>query len=147
MENVISEDTELKNKINVDSSGIFAHTNDDASTNSIIVLKEEFKIDISSHKAKLFDLYLASNADVVLTMTNSQKNIICNKYPDLKSKTFTLKEYIICRDLNSSLELASLDSDISDPYGMPINDYKLCAREIFAAVVKLVYILKKDSGN
>ena len=144
MENAISGDLQLKDKITVDSAGISAHPNDNASTNSIIILKE-LGIDISSHKAKLLDLNTASKADIILTMTNSHKNAICKEFPDLASKIFTLKEYVANRNLNNSLELYMGEFDISDPYGMPLSTYKQCALEINTAITKLIQLLKNDS--
>lgn len=144
MENEIAKDKELDSQINVDSSGIAAHPNDCASKNSIIVLKEEFGIDISSHKAKPFDYDSASKADIILTMTYSHKHTICNKYPQLKAKTFTLKEYVVSKSINTPLNADSFEFDISDPYGMPIDIYKLCAIEIRNSILKLIQTLKKD---
>lgn len=86
--------------------------------NSKIALKEDYDILITSRLSKQFTLDMAKDFDLILTMTKSHKNAIINSYPQLKSKTFVLGEYV-----DSPIE-------ISDPFGQNIKTYKKCAKEI-----------------
>ena len=142
MEKALSEDLQLMKMFTVDSSGISAYTNEGAGINAILVLRKEFGIDISNHKAKLFDLALGLNAEIILTMTSSHKQAICSKFPSFSTKTFTLKEYIHI-NLNKPSTMNLMDIDISDPYGMSENIYKHCSLELNAAISQLMEILKK----
>jgi len=138
----INNDPELSGNFTAASAGLAALEGEPASENSIKVLKNYWGIDISSHKAKALTPDDISESYLVLTMTRNHKEAINSRLPQFKSKVYTLKEYI--SDSSGMVESQKNDHelDISDPYGMPLNIYKLCADEIKEAVDKLVRILK-----
>lgn len=120
--------------LEVRSAGIYAQSGSDASTNAKKVLDE---LDIPhNHQASMLDETLVEWSDYILTMTTGHKDTILNRYPDARSKTFTLKEF------------AKLDGylDIADPFGGSVDIYREAFREIKEAIEKAVEILQqKDS--
>jgi protein-tyrosine phosphatase len=126
----------------VASAGLAAFEGDAASENSIKVLKDFWGIDISSHRARMLTLDDISESYLILTMTRSHKEAIISKFPQFKSKVYTLKEYISDSHGIAEKQKGNQGLDISDPYGMPLHVYKLCAEEIKDAVDKLVNLLE-----
>lgn len=86
------------------------------------------KFDISEHRARQFDEKFLQAADLVITMTEDQKNFLIEKYKDDKDKIITLKEF------------ADETGDIDDPYAHPQFVYDRCAQEIER-------LLRKGWGN
>lgn len=120
------------------SAGLAAFGGDTASQNSIKILNDEWGIDISGHRAKKLDGSLVSESDLILTMTREQKRIILSLFPETKNKVFTLKEFIMDVQPDSSIDNYNFSLDIMDPYGMDIRIYKKCAYEIRNAIIRLV---------
>lgn len=127
-----SENEKLKDKLFVSSAGIFAFEGDDASENSILALKEKWKIDLSSHKAKKLDKKTVDEADLILTMTQEHKNVVVSMFVHAKDKVFTLKEYVEVKEKIKG-------QDIRDPYGLSLEEYKNCADEIAECVKALLH--------
>jgi len=115
--------------IQVSSAGIYAFENDPASSMAIEVLKNEYGIDISSHRAKVLDADDIRDSWLILAMTEDHKRMILDIYPESADKVFTLKDYAGMKNGSSG---------ITDPYGGDYNVYKLCAREIEAALLNVV---------
>ncbi|NLU51288.1 MAG: low molecular weight protein arginine phosphatase [Clostridiaceae bacterium] len=120
---------EIKNKYEAYSAGIYAFEGDPASHEAIEVMKEEFGIDISSHRARVLYDDDIKNAWLILTMTERHKNMILDIYPQGADKVFTLKSYAEANDDNP---------DILDPFGMDIETYKNCAYEIDAMILNVL---------
>lgn len=110
------------------SAGIMADVNSCVSEFSVMAL-ESFDIDISSHKPTQLSINHIEEADIILTMTQSQKEFIIKSVPQFKDKIKSLGEY-------------SLHGDISDPYGLDFNTYKNCAYQIKEAVLNLYERIK-----
>jgi protein-tyrosine-phosphatase len=141
---VANSDEELAGKFISSSGGLAVLWEDSASLNSIHILKNCWNIDISSHKAKPIGKHDLHNADLILTMELRHKELIISAFPDIKSKVYTLKEYIVKPQEDNYAGKSSSNLDITDPYGGTMEDYKLCAEEIKNAVDKLVEKLKND---
>ena len=107
----------------ISSAGIMADSKSCVSEFSVAALKD-FGIDISSHKPTQLKLNHLEEADIVLTMTKSQKELLANAAPQYKDKIKSLGEY-------------TMHGDISDPYGFDYITYKNCALQIKEAVLKL----------
>ncbi|MDD2627413.1 MAG: low molecular weight protein arginine phosphatase, partial [Clostridia bacterium] len=65
-----------------------------------------------------------NNVDYVFCMTENHKKYLENLYPQLKDKTFTLKEFIGEKE----------NIDIQDPWGCDENTYEKTAKEIVEIV-------------
>lgn len=77
-----------------------------------------------------------NDADIVLTMTQMQKDMLVSLFKEDRYKISTLMEY-------------AYDSrmDIEDPYGKSQIVYNLCAKNLYEIIGKLVGHLKEDFGD
>lgn len=115
----------LDKDIIVNSAGVCAMPNQPASENAIIALKSE-NIDISNHKSSQVTMEMIEDSDIILTMTNSHKQVILQSAPQVESKVYTLKEYV------------GLNGDITDPFGGSIGVYEASLKDIKSALEKLI---------
>lgn len=109
----------------ITSAGISTMDGLDASTNSILALKEHY-IDITNHKSKRLTFELIEDADLILTMGVGHKEAILSRLPKLNDRVFTLKEFLNEKDL-----------DILDPYGGNLGIYRNTANEIKCFIEKV----------
>lgn len=124
------------------SAGIAAFNGQSASNNAIAALLEEWNIDIKGHTSKGLREEDLEDAWLILTMTRSHKNAVLGAFPKIRDKVFTLKEYVsgtvnMDDDYNFTL-------DIPDPYGLPLDTYKSCARDIKSAIEVLIKKLENQ---
>jgi len=117
-----------KRDIEVSSAGIYAFENDPASHEAIEVLRNEYGIDITSHRARVLDTDDIRSAWLILTMTEDHRRMILDIWPEAADKVFTLKDYAEIRDNGSG---------ISDPFGGDYEVYKQCASEIEEALMHI----------
>lgn len=101
------------------SAGISADGVSPMSSNSVYALKELGIFD-TEHTSNILTTELLEEADLVLTMTSSQKD-----YLKSFKNVYSLKEYL---DVD----------DIVDPYGKSKEDYLACAKQIEQAMNKLI---------
>lgn len=122
------------NRYEVKSAGIFAHDGSSASPHSIEILtKQAITID---HKSKQLTTELVAWSDLILTMGNSHKQMILQRYPKASEKVFCLKEFA----QNSK-------ADIADPFGGTLDDYEKTYKEIEEAIQKLIEKLDRGSSQ
>jgi protein-tyrosine-phosphatase len=114
----------------VKSAGVFAAAGSDASAHAKSALAEK-GIDIN-HAATQLNEELLEWADVVLTMTNSHKQLILQYFPHVQEKVFTLYE-----------ATEEADKDISDPFGGSLEIYKETLREM----EELIQLFMKKHKN
>ena len=120
----------LEEKYKAISSGTSAINGESSTENAIEVMKK-YGVDLSNHEAVHIKNADILNADYIFAMTQAHKDTKLLAYPELKDKTYILKEYIgICDYV-----------DIDDPWGWDYTVYENCAKEIVVAVDKLLYIL------
>lgn len=110
----------------VKSAGIYALDGQNASKNAIKSLALD-GIDISKHRANIIHRDLLEEADLILTMGNSHKEILISKYDFIKNKTYTLKEFAY-----------GIDEDVIDPFGGDINVYNDTKKELNKALDEVV---------
>ena len=109
--------------IEADSAGLMVIPGSKVSKYSVDAVTE-YGIDISSHIPKAITSELLDNADLIITMTKAQKDLIIKSIPYYSEKVKNLGEY-------------SINGDIIDPYGADFNTYKECAMQIKDAIVSL----------
>ncbi|PHC41060.1 low molecular weight phosphatase family protein [Bacillus toyonensis] len=116
-------------KFEVQSAGVFAYPGSDASIYAKEALAEKgISID---HAAQQVNEALLDWADIVVTMTENQKQIVLGHYPSVEKKLNTL--YGLTEGIGK---------DISDPFGGSLSIYK----ETLDEMEKLVQtLLKKHS--
>ena len=120
------------------SAGVSAFDGEGSNIKAQKALKELFGIDISDHMARTISEDDIEKADIILTMTNRHKEVILSIMPKVKSKTWTLKEYVL-EDENSNESM-----DVQDPYGMSEEEYKNCAKELKHLIDELIIKLSKE---
>ena len=112
----------------ISSCGTYAITGDKSTNNAILAMKE-YDVDLNNHRATNINDIDIENYDLVLCMTTTHKRTVQELYPKLKDKIYTLKEYV-----NNNIEY----KDIDDPWGLNLEVYKSCAKEIVENVDKLI---------
>ena len=104
--------------VQVSSAGVAAAPGLPASPEAVDVMKEAGG-DISSHASQPFVDKLANDADLILTLTNVHRDAILRTWPQVETKTRTLR---------------SDGGDIGDPIGAPLEVYRKCAAQIEQAL-------------
>lgn len=120
---------------NFDSAGLFAFEESSISENAGKVLLDH-GYDPGNFSSKRVTPELLEKADLILTMTREQKEIIKSFFIEENDKIFILKEY------NSKSEDIQ---DISDPFGGNLVKYQGTFREIEEEIYKLKSLLKEKS--
>ena len=108
--------------IEVCSSGIYADTGDIPTQTAIDVMKENYGIDLSTHRATNIKESQIEKMDLILCATLSHKMAVLQFYPELKDKVFTMKEY-------AGLTYEGMNFDISDPWGYDKKVYEKIREE------------------
>lgn len=116
------------------SCGINANIKQKATPNAIDAIKS-YGVDMSSHQATRLENSNIFECDLIITLTDFHKRLIETTYPKLKEKVYTLKGFV---------EPNAKYIDIDDPWGLDIDVYKKCAKEITTYVDKLIEKLKKE---
>lgn len=117
--------------VEVKSAGVYAADGSDASSHAKTVLAEQ---DISHiHQSSMLTEEQLKWATYILTMTASHKRSIINMYPQVMDKTFTLKE--LAGETNNL--------DIVDPFGGPLDMYRVTYNEINSYIEKILDKLGK----
>lgn len=112
----------------ISSAGTYAFQGSIASENSINVM-EEIGIDLHDHIATSLDEEVIMKNDIILTMTNEQKDSILSDYPNYKNKVYTLGEYT-----KSNVE-------ILDPFGGDIEVYRDCREQLIKHICNLASVI------
>jgi len=121
--------------IEVSSAGTSAFNGDYASDNSIRALSN-MGMDISKHKSTIAHEDLVNNADLILAMADSHKQVLISKFPRARNKIFLLNEFAF-GDIK----------DISDPFGRGLMDYEKIRDEIYQAAERIVEKLVLNNDN
>ena len=116
---------EQKTGLEAISAGIFTNNGMPASENAVIVAKE-LGADISNHKSQMLNGDIVNDAKYLVCMTGAHYDQILLKFPNVSDKLFTL-----------------LPTDIDDPFGGNINEYRSCATQIKSAVESIIERLSK----
>jgi len=118
------------------SAGIFAMKGDHASYNSVAIMKE-YDVDIVTHVATPIEEADVEDMDLILCATSSHKAQVIMRYPSVKGRAYTMKEF-------AGVDEDGKDLDIKDPWGYDMNTYRLCAAEISFCMDKIMERLKNN---
>ena len=108
--------------VHVSTAGLSVYASGKASENAITVM-EKMGIDISGHESSQITKTDIEDADIVLCMTNTHRNVLVDLYPEFADKIYTLCEYAY-----------GTYDDITDPYGGDEQEYTECAMQLKDAV-------------
>ena len=101
----------IAQNIQVYSCGVYAENGDVPTWEAKSVMKDEYNIDLSEHKATNIYNSKIKEMDLILCATTSHKNAVIEIYPDLKDKVYTMKEYVnYNRKYHDSI-------NVKDPWG------------------------------
>ncbi|UWG97194.1 low molecular weight protein arginine phosphatase [Dehalobacter sp. DCM] len=99
------------------SAGIHAYTGDAVSRHASEALKEK-GIDISRHRATQLIRDSVEHADLILTMTHAQQDLLTEAYPEFQDKIKQIGDW------------AGLRKEITDPWQGSLATYRQCAADI-----------------
>ena len=106
------------------SRGLYVALPSGPSKNACEIMNEK-GLDIRAHISCQLDEKDVEEADVLLTMTKSQKEKIIRVIPEAKGKVYTLCEYV------------GIEGDITDPFGGNLEAYRKCAAIIEKCVEEM----------
>ena len=105
------------------------------SENAALAMKE-IGIDISAHHSRPLTRNEVENADLILTMTRAHKLAILTSSADCSGKLYTLCEYA-----------GDENSDVTDPYGGSLDDYRACRDNLKQLIVKVIDKIEEDKND
>ena len=111
-----------RNDIEISSCGLCAFAGDSATQESIVAM-ESYGIDLTGHRARAFNVYMASEYDLFCVMTESHAQAISQVVPQDK--------------------ILVLGGGIPDPYGKSAEEYLICANQIEKALDDIISKLAK----
>jgi len=118
-------------KVNVSSAGTGAFEGGRASSGSTITARR-MGLSLARFRSKPLTQLRVRRADLILTMTGSQKQEIVARWPEEQDKTFTLSEYS-----------GTGDGDVRDPVGGPLSAYYRCGDRLHAEIKRIIPRLRK----
>ena len=96
---IVNNDFNLNGKYEAYSAGIFAQDGDGPLFN-VVEAMNEYNIDVKQYRSTSLRSSNIRDMDLILCAQESHKNVLLNICPDLKDKTFTLKEFVDDTDLD-----------------------------------------------
>ena len=92
-------------------------------------------LNLDHHRSRALSSYLLADADLVLCMSQSHKQVILQALPEeCNGKVFTLAEYV-----------DEPNQEIDDPFGGDQEVYEACARQIEELIKKLAAKLEEKA--
>jgi protein-tyrosine phosphatase len=115
----------------VSSAGLAAYGGEGASANARKAIKR-YGGNLDAHRSRRLEAPMLERADLALTMTRSQRDVIYARWPSFRHKVFCLTDFAI----------PPADAEgIADPYGCGLDVYGACASEINSALEGLMRAL------
>ncbi len=125
----------LERELSADSVGLYVTPDSKKpSSNTIKVMKEKYGIDIEEYKPKNINYDSIKEADIILCMQSSMKNVL-NQIDIPKADVDTLTHYL------------GREGDVSDPFGGDEAEYLACAENINELIELLMEKLEKNEGR
>jgi len=110
---------------NIESAGLHAVVGYEADKTSALLASQE-GVDLSEHRGRQIENSMVSSADLILVMTENQRQALVEKYPAGSGKVMLFGQWLP----NGSGETADKGRDITDPIGK--------SREVFEQVHRLL---------
>lgn len=106
MEKFVNE-SGISEKVHIDSAGTSTFAGIGAAPNTVSVLKDE-GVDVSGHRGKNINKDILKRSDIIFVMERYHRSAIISMMPEIKDRVRLLRE----------------DSDIPDPIGRSVEEYK-----------------------
>lgn len=116
------------------SAGLLAGEGQPASLEAIRAMAER-GLSLQSHRARQLSAAMVQEAAVILTMTRAHKTSVASRFPGCEGRLFTLGEYA-----------GEPDRDISDPFGMPQETYRLVANQLADIIQRVTERVQRECG-
>jgi protein-tyrosine phosphatase len=116
--------------VEVSSAGLLEMHGSPADPTARQILRDN-GMDDEGHQSRIVTEDLVTEADLIVTMEQMQRQRIRDQYPAVGDKVRLLKSYL--PDQNQG----GTDQDIKDPYRRSLFDYRLCFAEISLAMEEL----------
>lgn len=129
--NSLSDDSNIV----ANSAGLAVVPESVASDNTCTIVKEKNGVDLSDRKAVQLTEDMIEEADLILTMTYSMKDLLINLLMGDSNRIFCINEYI------------ELEGEILDPYGGDIDVYEQTYNQLKNNIILLLKKLKEDIHN
>ncbi|WP_251861568.1 low molecular weight protein arginine phosphatase [Clostridium sp. Marseille-Q2269] len=117
------------------SAGIAVVPGSVSSSNACKIINEDMNIDLSNREAVQLDEDILDQSDLILTMTYSGKDLLCNLSQDDSSRIFCITEYV------------GEKGEILDPFGGDIEVYRNTYNQLKNIILLLLKKLKEDRHN
>lgn len=114
-----------RSDIEVSSAGVAALPGNPASSEAVEALAG-MGVSAEEHRASRLTPEAVEEADLILTMTASQREYVRDKFPGAEGKIFTLAEY------------AGAGGDVPDPVGQPVETYRKCAGRLRELIIQIL---------
>jgi protein-tyrosine-phosphatase len=118
-------------KVHVSSAGTGAFEGARASSGSTVIAGQ-MGLSLARFRSKPLTRLRVRRADLVLTMTASQKREVRERWPEDADRVFTLSEYS-----------GSGEGDVRDPVGGPLSTYQRCGDRLKADIKRIVPRLRR----
>lgn len=119
------------NDFTVRSAGVSAFSGDAASGNAVRALKK-VGLDLSDHRSCPLTGQLLEVSDLILTMTNSHKDIILSTNPELELPIHRFREWV-----------RKGSKEVPDPFGGPLDIYVETRDSLAEAIPSIIAFIKK----
>ena len=114
--------------VDVLSAGIAAAAGGRPSSGAVTAMQEK-GLDLSEHFSQPVTARLVQHADLILTMTRSQREAVISHCPEAASRTHVL---------------STDERDVSDPVGGSVDVYRECAEQIYGNLLNRLESFKLD---
>ena len=113
--------------VHVESAGTHAHVRDPPATNAVETMRDQFGIDISSHRSRSINDVHMGNFDYIVPMADDVHDYLQQSFPSLGEKLMP-------------------SWGIDDPYGGDLRTYEEAAAKIQKHLEELSIFLKKTKS-
>lgn len=119
-------------EVTAKSAGIAVVPGSLSSSNACKVINDDINIDLSNREAVQLNEEIIDESDLILTMTYSAKDLLCNLSPEDSDRTFCITEYV------------GKEDEILDPFGGDIDVYRDTYTQLKDNILLLLKKLKED---
>ncbi|WP_050608326.1 low molecular weight protein arginine phosphatase [Clostridium niameyense] len=129
--NSLSDDSDII----ANSAGLAVVPGSVTSDNTCTIVKEKNGVDLSNREAVQLTEDMIEEADLILTMTYSMKDLLINLLMGDSNRIFCINEYV------------GLEGEILDPYGGDIDVYEQTYDQLKNNIILLLKKIKEDIHN
>ena len=134
-----------KVQIHVSSAGIHANEGEDASNFAMLAVNNLYGLNLFLHKCHQIEEADIFQNDLIITMTDQQASILCQKWKESVGKVYSFPEYITLRKIKLPATSDSLAPyDILDPFGQSRSVYNKTAMDLYEKISLMLPAILED---